>query len=170
MKFNSLNQIYGFANSPKGQLELLNMKSSEIEKLLIKASKQLEGYLKEGLQKYFDSYKPTEYKRTGQTMNDIKLGVPTQTSPGIWNISIKMNSPHKSLFGGEDDNTLSLLNTGFKWEEEPNTPIEHFSRFKGTNYIQEAVAKFNKNNDYGMTVKVVMNGNDITGIRFNYGK
>lgn len=170
MKFNSLSQIYKFANTPQGQLHLLNMKSGEIEKVLIKATRELEGYLKEGLQSYFSGYNPKQYDRTGQTMNDINVALPVQTSPGIWNVSIEMNSPHKSLFGGEDGNTLRLLNTGFEWEHQPDTPIEHFSRFEGTNYVQEAVDKFNKNNQYGINVRIIMDGNDITGVRFSYGK
>ena len=172
VKFTSLSQISKFANTPQGQAELLKMKSAEIEKLLINASHELEGYLKEGLQAYFDSYTPTEYERTGQTMRDIKVGMPTQTSPGVWNVSIGMDSPHKSLFGGEDGNTLSLLNTGWISEglENNGNEIEHFTRFKGTNYIQEAVEKFNKNNRYGMSVKVLFNGNDVTGFSYNYGK
>ena len=170
VKFTSLSQISKFANTPQGQAELLKMKSAEIEKLLINASHELEGYLKEGLQAYFDSYTPTEYERTGQTMRDIKVGMPTQTSHGVWNVSIGMDSPHQSLFGGEDGNTLSLINTGFEWGKQPDTTIEHFSRFEGTNYIQEAVEKFNKNNRYGMSVKVLFNGNDVTGFSYNYGK
>lgn len=172
VKFTSLSQISKFANTPQGQLALLKMKSNEIEKLLTKASQELEGYLKEGLQVYFDSYTPTEYKRTGQTMRDIKLGIPSQTSPGVWNINIEMNSPHESLFGGDEGNTLSLINTGWISDGLENNigEVEHFTRFKGTNYIQDAVEKFNRNNKYGMNVKVIFNGNDITGVRFNYGK
>lgn len=173
VKFKSLSQIAKFANTPAGQLELLKMKSQDIEKLLIKASQELEGYLKEGLQRYFDSYKPSGmYTRTGQTMRDIRLGLPIQTSPGIWNISIEMNSPHESLFGREDGNTLSLINTGYVAEklEDNIGEVEHFTRFKGTNYVQEAIDQFNRNNKYGMKVKVIFNGDDITGVRFNYGK
>lgn len=173
VKFKSLSQIAKFANTPAGQLELLKMKSPEIEKLLIKASQELEGYLREGLQRYFDSYAPSGmYTRTGQTMRDIKLGLPIQTSPGVWSIGIEMNSPHNSLFGGEDGNTLSLLNTGWKAEtlEDNIGEVEHFTRFKGTNYVQDAVNQFNNNNKYGMKVRVIFNGEDITGVRFNYGK
>lgn len=174
VKFNSLRHIQKFVNSPKCQAELLKMNSQQIIKTLEDASKDLKRYLIDGLQNYYDSYDPQQYERTYQTLKDIRLGKPIQTSPGVYNVSIEMNSPHKSLFNGDDGNTLWLLNAGFKtgWNSSINNGngIEHFSKFKGTNYIQDAVNKFNHSNKYGINVKVLFNGDDVTGVRFGYGK
>lgn len=174
VKFNSLSGIRRFVNSAKGQTELLKMNDQQIRKILTDATKELKKYLIQGLQDYYASYKPNAYKRTYQTLSDINLGNPVQVSPGVYNVSIEMNSDHKSLFDDEDGNTLWLLNAGWKtnWDSVANggKGIDHFSRFEGTNYIQNAINKFNSNNKYGMNVKVYFNDDDVTGFKFSYGR
>ncbi|MEH6944968.1 hypothetical protein [Bacillus sp. JJ722] len=49
---------------------------------------RLEGYLKDELQKYFISYSPVQYARTGNTVKSIKVTNPRNISSIQWIISI----------------------------------------------------------------------------------
>jgi hypothetical protein len=48
-------------------------------------------------------------------------------------------------------------------------PINRFTRFEGTNYIAHAVETFNRVNPYGLKVKMLLNGREISGY-YSYGR
>jgi hypothetical protein len=170
--FNSISDLQNWINTQHGQNSVLD--ENHIRTVLTEAGHKLEEYLKEGLENYFTSYTPTSgYVRTGNTIGSIHVGEPQKLNINQWQLSITFDESlgnHPSLFGGESGFTPWLLNSGWQWKNQPEPPKEHFSRFVGTNFITEAVNKFNAENVYGLKVEVLHNGVDVTGRIYSYGK
>lgn len=162
--------------------DLFNMNSST-EKTLLKMSglnplvmitemgEKLEELLRKELKAYYDLYSPKVYMRTHKTINDIKVRTVERTSMG-YELIIDLNSNHRSIFDGESSNTLWLLNSGYisKKLEQQRGVVEHFTRFRGANYINKAIEKFNKSNNLDVQISLTYNGQDVTGREFMYGK
>lgn len=174
--FNSLNDLAKYINSPKGQNTLTN--GNQVRTILMKAGRELEGYLKDELNKYFASTANTvsgQYERTGDTLKAIKVGTPINLGNGTWKLVIDFDEsissqPSRVSSSEPDGFTSSLLNTGWLSKPASGKVIPGFTNFKGTNYIDKAVQRFNKNNKYGLTVSVTHNDRDITNKTFMFGK
>lgn len=142
------------------------------EKLLLDAAKELQDYMIEELLNYYSSYQPSEYIRTYKILDDIRI-TPARSNRSEMELEIEMNSNHRSLFdGGEDGNALWLLNAGYIAEglEDRLGVSNRLTRFEGTNFIQNAIDKFNSRNKLGIQVSVYFNESNVTGRRYKYGK
>jgi hypothetical protein len=79
---------------------------------------------------------------------------------------------HKSYISADqpDGYTPWLLEVGWKTKLDSTLNRDHFTRFKGTNFITHAIEKFNKSNKHGLIVEAYHNGQNITDKNWNYGK
>lgn len=157
--FNNLRDLENYVNSQQGQNAFLDEK--QIRKVLNDAGRTLEKYLKEELQKYFNSYDPVEYVRTGDTLKSIKVGQPKKISINEWSLEITFDdglANHPSVFGQEDGYTPWLLEVGWDISGKVGYSRPMFTEHKGTQYIKKAVNRFNKSNPHGLKVTVERNG------------
>jgi hypothetical protein len=170
--FNSVSEMVNWVNTNQGQNHIFD--EAKTKRMLIDAGHKLQKLLIEELDNYFASYMPVSgYKRTGNTIGSIHVGEPMLLTTNQWELSINFDEGlgnHPSLFGGEEGFTPWLLNSGWEWKNQPTTPKEHFTRFVGTNYINKAVERFNSENEYGLKIEVLHNGEDVTGRIYSYGK
>jgi hypothetical protein len=170
--FNNIKDLERYLNSSKGQSTAMN--ETEIKKILRDAARELEGYLKDELNAYFNSYDPVVYKRTGNTLKSFRVSQPKKITANEWSIEIYFDdglANHPSYIGDDqpDGYTPWLLNTGWRTKLDPILDKENFTRFKGTNYVTKAVERFNKSNKHGLHVEVYHNGQDVTDKTYNYG-
>lgn len=171
MEFSNLDEMAKWIQTQHGQNSILD--ENHIVQVLTEAGLELEGLLKEELENYFQSYEPTVYKRTGNTLASIQVGKPRKLTINEWELEIDFDeglANHPSVFGQEDGYTPWLLNSGWKTKLDSSLDINHFTRFVGTNFITKAVNTFNQNNKYGLIVEVFHNGEDVTGRIYSYGK
>lgn len=173
---NNLNELKKLIKSEYGQKAILTntANESQIKLILKQAGNRLEALMKEELQAYFDSYEPVEYLRTGYTMESFRVSEPIKTAFNSYQLKIYFNeglANHPSYISDNqpDGYTPWLLNVGWKTKMDDIWNIDRFTRFSGTNYITKAVERFNKENILGLKVHVYYNGNDVTGINWNYG-
>jgi hypothetical protein len=110
---------------------------------LEKAANALRDYLLTHIKRYFDSYDPAIYERTGQLLDSIQVKV--INNAGTMQAHVYFDSSktmRDSLFegGGQGDALLSL-DKG--WEVKKNVwfkDIEHFGYFDGVGFIRSALA------------------------------
>jgi hypothetical protein len=169
--FNSINDLKKWLATQHGQNATLD--ETHIRKVLTEAGKELEKLMIDELNDYFQSYDPVypEYRR-GQTVASIQIGKPKKITVNEWSLEIIFDSSianHPSVFGQEEGYTPWLLNSGWRTKLDATLDKDHFTRFKGTNFVTHAVEKFNKNNKHGLKVEVLHNGVDVTGKLYSYG-
>ncbi|MFF3151486.1 hypothetical protein ACFVRU_59850, partial [Streptomyces sp. NPDC057927] len=134
--FNSVKGLSNFINSPKGQNMMMN--GNKVRAILVKAGKELEGYLKDELNKYFTSTANTvsgQYQRTGDTVRAIKVGNPINLGNGTWKLIINFDEgiaskPSRIRSTEPDGFTSSLLNTGWETSAHNSNPKPGFTNFK----------------------------------------
>jgi hypothetical protein len=171
--FNNIRDLERYINSSKGQSTALN--ETEMKRILRESAQELEKLLKDELNAYFNSYDPVVYERTGRTLQSFRVSDPKKISINNWSIEIYFDdglANHPSVFGGDqpDGYTPWLLNTGWRNKLDSTLDIENFTRFKGTNYVTNAVEKFNRSNKHGLVVQVYHGGKDVTGETYSYGR
>lgn len=171
--FNSIKDLEKWINSQQGQSSIMN--ETDIKRILREAGKELEKYLKDELNSYLDSYEPSVYDRTGNTLKSFRVSDPKKISINEWSIEIYFDdglANHPSVFGGDqpDGYTPWLLHTGWRTKLDSTLDKENFTRFKGTNYITKAVERFNRSNKHGLKVQVYYNNQDVTDENWNYGR
>jgi hypothetical protein len=157
--FNSIKDIEKWIKTTHGQNSALD--ESRIRHELTIAGEILQKYMIEELDAYYQSYSPTVYQRTGNTVNSIRVGKPNKISINEWSLEITFDESlanHPSVFGQEDGYTPWLLEVGWNIEDkvQPSRPM--FTKHAGTHYITKAVNRFNENNPYGLKVTVEHNG------------
>lgn len=170
--FNSIKDLEKYINSGKGQATALN--ETDIKRKLRESATELEKYLKDELNDYFNNYEPHVYERTGRTLKSFRVSDPKKITINEWSIEIYFDdglANHPSVFGeGQPDGyTPWLLHSGWRTKLDSTLDKENFTRFKGTNYITNAVEKFNRSNKHGIVVQVYYNELDVTGKTYNYG-
>jgi hypothetical protein len=169
--FSNINELKKWIQTTHGQKASLD--ETHIKQVLTEAGQELQKLMIEELDAYFQSYTPTVYERTGNTVNSIRVGQPKKISINEWSLEINFDDAltnHPSVFGQEDGYTPWLLNTGWKTKLDATLDNEHFTRFKGTNFVTKAVNRFNDNNKHGLKVEVLHNGQDVTGRVYSYGR
>lgn len=154
--FNNLKDLEKFVSSGAG-LETV-MSEQALKSALRKEARRLEGYLKDELQKYFNSYSPKVYERTGDTVRSIYVTEPTRVGLGLWSIEIKFDESlgnHPSVMGQEDGFTPRLLEVGWNIESKVGFSAPMFTRHPGTKFITKSVARYNKSNPYGFKIEII---------------
>lgn len=157
--FSSISELENWIKSQVGQNAILD--ENKLKEVLVEAALQLEELLKEELNSYFSSYNPKEYKRTGNTLASITVGEPKMNTINEWTIEITFDeglANHPSVFGQEQGYTPWLLNVGWNIESKVGYSRPMFTNHPGTHYIQNAVERFNADNQYGLHVIVEHNG------------
>lgn len=155
--FNNLKDLEKWLASEKGQTLVMN--DNTIKRELIKEAKRLQGYLREELQSYFNSYDAAEtyHRRTGDTIRSVKVGAPKKTELGFWSIEVYWDDNlayHNSVLGGEKGHTGFLLNYGWDIRDKMPYEIPNFTHFEGVYYIEKAIERWNKENKLGMKITI----------------
>lgn len=159
--FNNIKDLEKWIKSTKGQNNTLDENS--IRKVLTEAGKELQKLMIAELNTYYQSYEPTVYVRTGNTVDSIIVGKPRKITVNEWALDItfdeaKANHPSYISEGQPDGYTPWLLEVGWNIEDkvQPSRPM--FTTHPGTHYITKAVKKFNASNKHGLKVTVEHNG------------
>lgn len=167
MLFNNLKELDDYIRTKSGQMLMLNNSNGigeqQIVKILTEAGQELEKLMIAELNSYFDSYSPTVYSRTGNTVKSIRVGKPRKVSVNEWSLAITFDeglANHRSYIGADqpDGYVPWLLEVGWNIEDkvQPSRPM--FTNHHGTHYITNAVEKFNASNTHGLKVTVEHNG------------
>lgn len=164
-EFTNLKDLARYVGTNSGGVLLSRPEMKAILKLELE---RLEDYIKEELQVYFDSYKPTVYKRTGNTERSITLNAPFVDGKDLCaeitfddtlaNHPSVMNSKNKQH---PDGYTPWLLQRGWNITDSVQPRVDMFTDHPGSQYITKAVKRFNDTNKYGIQVAVFMNGEEI---------
>ena len=153
--FRSLQDLARYFGANSGaimasQPELMNILRKEIYKL--------EQLMKEELQKYFESYQPVQYERTGATMDSFRVGEPYIEGNSIC-AEITFDdvlANHPSVIGEDQEfgYTPWLLSVGWDIRSKVLADIPMFTHHPGSQYITTAVSRYNRQNKYGIIVSV----------------
>ncbi|MCM3394846.1 hypothetical protein M3651_20910 [Cytobacillus oceanisediminis] len=138
------------------------MNETKIKRILSSAARQLEKYMKNELDKYFNSYTPQEYRRTGKTVESIKVGEPRKHSINEWAIEIYFDEElvnHDSVMGDQPKGyTPWLLEVGWDIRDKVDFDAPMFTHHPGTEFVKKAVRKFNATNPHRLKISVSHSG------------
>jgi len=130
------------------------------EEVLKSETKRLKKCIIDELQNYYNTYDPVYLQyRTENLLDALELDDNVRIS-GVGNtLSVYLNFNHDmsynpSILGGDEGYTPYLLNYGWKWENQPSTPIYRFSYFDGIHFLENARKKFEEQNPYGIKVNI----------------
>lgn len=156
-EFKNLSDLSKYVDKQQGNITVNKVQLTQI---LERELKRLEGYIKEEIQNYLNSYTPTVYERTGNWMESVRISPVTQVGNYL-QASIYFDNAlanHPSLFGGEPGYVPWLMEVGWHWRDDKQPRTYRLSDFEGTHYIAKAVERFNSENRHGIKVTVTYNG------------
>jgi len=128
------------------------MSDQKLRSALNNEMERLQRYLIEEINDHYNSYEPTQYKRTGAWLESITVNPIVKTATG-YSVSLTFDEGFAIHQGvtGEPAYVPWLMEVGWK-----NTSYEtpHFEGFKGTHYIKNAVERWNRDNRFGFQIRV----------------
>lgn len=128
-----------------------------IEEMLKSEANRFLEILQDEINNWYSLYKPTVYTRTFNTLKSIYAEDLVEVSSSRINLEVKIKytglAYHKSIFGGEDANTLLLMNCGYAVKSGWHKNIPNFGYRAAGNFLDRAVERFQKDNIFGITIK-----------------
>lgn len=113
--------------------------------------------LQEEIDKWYSLYAPKMYQRTYAMRNSIYAEDLVSISTSGDKLQVKINYDdtafHKSLWGGSV-NSILLMNNGYRVSNGWHKDIENFGYREGGHFLENAVARFNKENDFGIDIVI----------------
>lgn len=134
-----------------------------VEKILLDEAKRLKGYVNEFISRYYGSYSPSIYMRTGGLQNSFEVKTTVAFSAATGEASIKLgfeDYASKSVFknllydGFQGYQIPSLVNYGWSVKSGWHKNIPMFGSFGGAHFLEKAIDKFNASNPYGILVSI----------------
>lgn len=112
--------------------------------------------LQEEIDSWYASYSPEIYHRSYDMRNSIYAEdiVDIDSSGTQLTIKIKYTDDaiHQSLWGGDEVDTLLLMNDGYQVKSGWHRNIENFGYREGGHFLERAVERFNKDNYLGIEI------------------
>lgn len=129
-----------------------------IEKQLKVEADRFLKILQEEIDAWYFSYTPTIYNRTYNMRDSISVDDVVRVYPSknqlVIDIVYSDDAFHKSLCSDNVINSIELMNEGYKVKSGWHKDIENFGYREGGNFIEKAIARFNKNNPLGIDIKI----------------
>jgi hypothetical protein len=149
----------------------------EAKKILLSEGHRLKSIADKVWQQYLGSYTPKKYVRTHRSENGIKIGGVKSLGKDLWGIEVTFENSlmyHNSVIGKGKKNTnvnqqvkinpqghsIMLISSGWKAKklEKKIGVKEHFTRYKGFNYLGKVVKEFNSGKHKGISLEVQWSG------------
>lgn len=128
-----------------------------IEEMLKSEADRFLKILQEEISEWYTLYRPQVYNRTFNTLKSIYAEDIVDVSSSGTNLEVRIKYTglafHNSIFGGEDANTLLLMNCGYAVKSGWHKNIPNFGFRAGGNFLEKAVERFQKDNIFGITIK-----------------
>lgn len=129
-----------------------------IEKQLKAEADRFLKILQEEIDTWYHSYKPVIYNRTYNMRDSISVDdvvrVYQSKNQLVIDIIYSDEAFHKSLWGGDVINSIELMDEGYKVNSGWHKDIENFGYRAGGHFIENAIARFNKDNPLGIDIKI----------------
>ena len=113
--------------------------------------------LQEEIDVWYHSYSPVGYERTWKMRNSIYAEdyVSVDVDMRRFAIRIKFTNDayHKSLWENSEVNVLLLMNYGYEVKAGWHKDIPYFGYREGGHFLEKAMARFNIENEFGITVE-----------------
>lgn len=113
--------------------------------------------LQEEINIWYKSYTPVKYERTWKMQHSVYVDdyVLVDFDMSKLTISIRFTDDafHKSLWKDSEVNVLLLMDNGFKVNSGWHQNIPYFGYRKGGYFLERTMARFNKENKFGITVE-----------------
>lgn len=137
----------------------------EAKKILLSEGHRLKSIADKVWQQYLGSYTPKKYVRTHRSENGIKIGGVKSLGKDLWGIEVTFENSlmyHNSVIGkgNPQGHSIMLISSGWKAKklEKKIGVKEHFTRYKGFNYLGKVVKEFNSGKHKGISLEVQWSG------------
>ena len=150
----------------KKQLERLDVSKlkmkngSSVEKELKEHSKILADCIMESLDRVYESYNPSVYRRTYGLYdslyidNKIRIDVSAKGVSLSIRLSFDDGANHPNFYG-ESSNVANLINEGWKWRNDVNIP--YLSERSGTHFIEDGIEEYKRRVKNSFAVRFTIN-------------
>lgn len=127
-----------------------------LEKQMKYEAKRFLKILQEEIDRWYSLYSPIIYQRTYDMRNSIYAEDLVRVSTSGNKLQIKINYDdtafHKSLWDDSKINSILLMNEGYHVSKGWHKDIENFGYREGGHFLENAVYRFNKENDFGIDI------------------
>ena len=129
-----------------------------LEKQMQYEAKRFLRILQEEIDKWYSLYAPKTYQRTYAMRNSIYAEDLVSISTSGNKLQVKINYDdtafHKSLWGDGSVNSILLMNNRYRVSNGWHKDIENFGYREGGHFLEKAVYRFNKENDFGIDIVI----------------
>lgn len=151
---------------PKGQTSLLFFDTEEEAVFVLQQEGQkLEKIAKRVWQEYYGSYTPKVYRRTGKTLEGIKLGIVKRDGAIGFQVVVTFedkNMYHNSYVnkGQPKGHSVMLISSGWhsKNLEKRIGVRKRFTSYKGYNYLGKVIKEYLRDKHRKVSIEVVWTG------------
>lgn len=142
---------------------------TEVEAVLAleREAKKLQEIAMKVWKRYQDSYTPSIYRRTGKTMDGIKVTKVKKDGAIGWQVIVTFENEkmyHKSYIGLNQPkgHSIMLIDSGWRAKklEKRIGVVQRFTRYKGFNYLGQVMEEYMKVKHNRVSVRFVWTGND----------
>lgn len=137
-------------------LEKTLLTGKDAKQILEREANRLKAILDKWIQAYYDSYTPTQYKRTYKFLNSVRVGV-VKEELGRLVVNVEFND---DMVTRDEAYLPLLLDKG--WNQEDRSGAYHFDWYLGFHFIRKAINEYNKTNNLGVKVTAYLNGKEYT--------
>lgn len=127
-----------------------------LEKQMKYEAKRFLTILQEEIDRWYSLYSPMIYQRTYDMRNSIYAEDIVRVSTSGNKLQIKINYDdtafHKLLWDDSKINSILLMNNGYQVSRGWHKDIENFGYREGGHFLENAVYRFNKENDFGIDI------------------
>lgn len=137
----------------------------EARRVLLAEAKKLKSIALRVWGRYMTSYQPKQYVRTRNSQRGIKIGVVKKYDMNTWMIEVTYENDlmyHDSVIGKDQPkgHAVMLISSGWKAKnlEKKIGVREHFTRYKGFNYLGQVAKEYNAVKHKAVTLEVEWSG------------
>src|SRR5690606_21269015 len=130
-------------------------------------AKKLQEIAKKVWKRYQDSYTPTFYRRTGKTMDGIKITKVKKDGAVGWQVMVTFENDkmyHNSYIGMSQPqgHSIMLIDSGWRAKklEARIGVVPRFTRYKGFNYLGQVLEEYMKVKHKRVSVRFVWTGKE----------
>ncbi len=153
--FRNLKDLEKYIIKTQGnKIKLSNNKT--IMKIMQEEGNRLKDLIQKYIDEYYDSYTPTQYKRTYSFKNSLRIETVKQEGD-ILSVRIYFDESmafYESLFGGEDGYVPRLIDEGWTWKDT-TAGAYRLSNYEGFGFVDKAISEYEKDNPYGFKIEVM---------------
>ena len=156
--FHNSADLYAYLKQVKQTPEFGKLCERKARSIATAEAMKLKKMIKENIENYYTSYEPKEYIRTYRLKEALVISR-ADWKDNVFTAVITFDiakTTRDSIFkNGGRANSADLINRGWSWKKAPpGGHIEHFTRYGGFGFIEQAVSDYQAQSKYKANITI----------------